>query len=240
MVLSSMPLASGLSSVSTPIHGGPTSPPGSTTDPEENDCGKYISNTSSLQPNITCRYPNTGGTGSSTTGTGSATSTGVASQNTIQPPTTPPVKLQDTALMLCEKREATINTILGRMVTRGQNQVTLFSTIAQRVEAFVTSKNLTLSNYDQLVAAITADQAKVESDLSTMQASDTLDCTSSNPRAVITTFQTDLKQEITDMQSYKTDIMNLIKAVKTVAQPQSGTTGMSNGMNGTPKSGATN
>lgn len=235
--LSSAPLASAVQSIA-PINRAPVSPPATTIKPEQNDCGS-LPPRSQIDPNIEC--PLIPGTGSNTTGTGTGSSTTTASSppSLIGQPTAPvpPEKLQDAALMLCEKRQSNINTILSRMVARGNNQVTLFSTIAQRVEAFVTSKNLTVSNYAQLVATITADQTRVESDLATLKANDSFDCTSSNPRALITTFQSDLKQEITDMQTYKTDIMNLIQAVKSVAQANGSS---QTGNNGTPLSGGSN
>lgn len=118
---------------------------------------------------------------------------------------------------VCQNRQNAVNHILSRIVTRGENQLALFNSIAQKVEAFKTSKNLTVSNYDQLVAKLQADQTKAQADLTAMKANQTLDCTSSDPKGMVTAFQTDLKQEITDLKTYKTDVKNLIVAVKTAA-----------------------
>lgn len=126
-------------------------------------------------------------------------------------------------LKACQNRQKAINTILGRIVTRGDNQLQLFNTIAQRVEAFKTSKNVTVANYDQLLATLQTDQTKATNDLAAMKTNDTLDCTGSNPQGMVSAFQTDLKTEISDLKTYRTDVKNLIVAVKTAVTSTSST-----------------
>lgn len=146
---------------------------------------------------------------------------------TTQPPTTvmtdtttqPSTKVSDPMLKVCELHQRAINTIIERIITRGQNQLNLFTTITQRVETFKTSSNLTVPNYDQLVAALSADQSKAANDLSAMKANSMINCTSSDPKGVVSTFQANLKQEVSDLNTYKTDLKTLIAAVKTAAEP---------------------
>lgn len=116
-------------------------------------------------------------------------------------------------LKACQNREAAVNNIMQRIDTRAQNQLTLFGTIATRVENFYTAKGKTVSNYDQLVAAISTAKTQAETDLSTMQSNSTFSCSSSNPKATVTAFQSYLKTEIGDLQSYRTAVKNLIVAV---------------------------
>lgn len=118
-------------------------------------------------------------------------------------------------LRACQNREKAVNNTTNRIITRGEKQLELFSTIAQRVETFKTTKNVTVANYDQLVATIQADHTKVANDLAAMKTHRTLDCTSSDPKGMVTAFQGDLKTEISDMKTYRTDVKNLTVAVKT-------------------------
>lgn len=116
-------------------------------------------------------------------------------------------------LKACQNRETAINNIMSRVDTRAQNQLTLFSTIATRVEGFYTSKGKTVSDYDQLVAAIASAKTQATNDLSTMQGNSTFSCSASDPKGMVTAFQGYLKAEITDLQNYRTAVKNLIVAV---------------------------
>lgn len=118
-------------------------------------------------------------------------------------------------LKACQNRQAAIVAIEGRVVARGQNQLNLFTTIAQRVEAFAAAKQVKVSDYSQQLATLTADQTKASNDLAAMKTNANFDCTSPDPKAIVNAFQTYLKQEISDLQTYRTDVKNLIVAVKT-------------------------
>ena len=124
-------------------------------------------------------------------------------------------KLANAHLKSCQNRQHAIDNILRRIVSRGQNQLELFTTIANRVEAFKTNKNLTVANYDQMLTTLLADHTKATNDLSTMKTTDTLDCNSPDPKGLVTAFKADLQQEISDLKTYRTDVKNLIVAVKT-------------------------
>jgi hypothetical protein len=102
---------------------------------------------------------------------------------------------------------------MTRIDTRAQNQITLFSTIATRVENFYTKQGKTLSNYTQLVAAVNTSQAQATSNFATVKSSSTFNCSSSNPKGMVTTFQGYLKTEISDLKNFKTAVKNLIVGV---------------------------
>lgn len=124
-------------------------------------------------------------------------------------------RLADARLKACQNRQTAVNNILSRIVARGNNQLSLFSTIADRVETFKTTKNVTVSNYDQLVAKLEADKTAATNDLAAMKTNGTFDCTGTNPKGMVDNFRADLKTEISDLQTYRTDVKNLIVAVKT-------------------------
>lgn len=132
--------------------------------------------------------------------------------------------LSGTDLTKCDVRAAKVNAIMARIVERGTNQTNLFTTIASRVEAFYTNKNLSLSNYDQLVAAVNDAATKAQTDLSSLQSQDQFKCDSANPKGQISAFRSALQTEIQDLKSLKTAVVNLIVGVKSVAGTTSSST----------------
>lgn len=116
-------------------------------------------------------------------------------------------------LKACQNREAAVNRIITNIDTRTQNQLNLFSTIAGRVETFYTTSGKTVANYDTLKGAMTTARTTAQSDLSTMLTNSTFSCSTTNPKAMVTSFQAYLKTEISDLQSYRTAVKNLIVAV---------------------------
>ncbi len=118
-------------------------------------------------------------------------------------------------LKACQNREAAITNIMTRIDTRAQNQLTLFGTIATRLETFYTTKGKTVSNYNQLLAAIASAKAQAETDFGTLQTNSNFTCSSTDPKGMVTAFQSYLKMEISDLQNYRTAVKNLIVAVAT-------------------------
>ena len=116
-------------------------------------------------------------------------------------------------LKACQNRENAVNTIMSRIDTRAENQINLFSTIANRVENFYTKQGKTLSNYNQLVSAVNTAKDKAESDFATVKSVGTFSCSANNPKGIVTAFQGYLKTEISDLQNFRTSVKNLIVGV---------------------------
>ncbi len=114
---------------------------------------------------------------------------------------------------LCQVREKVITNIITRIDTRSANQIQLFNSIATRVEAFYVKKGNTLSNYGALTAAVTAADVKAKTDFLTLNSGSNFTCTANDPKAIITGFQSYLKQEISDLQNLRTAVKNLIVGV---------------------------
>ena len=114
---------------------------------------------------------------------------------------------------MCLTRERVITQIMTRIETRANNQDTLFSGIATRVEAFYTKKGHTLANYQTLVNSVNVAEAKVQTDFVTLKTSSSFSCTVSEPKAIVTGFQGYLTTEISDLQSLRTAVKNLIVGV---------------------------
>jgi hypothetical protein len=106
---------------------------------------------------------------------------------------------------------------MSRIADRGQKQLTLFTTIATRVETFYTDKGKTLSNYDALVADVNTKQAAAQTALDAVKSASTgFNCDSDDPQGFVSSFKGSLKSEITALQDYRTAVKNLIVGVKSV------------------------
>ncbi len=126
-------------------------------------------------------------------------------------------KLTAVKLKVCEHRQKSIATTMSRIADRGQKQLDLFTTIATKTEAFYTSKGKTLTNYQALVADVTAKQAAAKTTVDTIKAdSASFSCSSTDPQASIATFKSALQSEIQALKDYKTSVKNLIVGVKSV------------------------
>ena len=146
--------------------------------------------------------------------------------------TTRQTKLAATQLKACQNRERVITGILGRIATRGQKQLDLFSSIATKTEAFYTRKGKTLSNYDTLVANVATQKAAAQTAVTTVKTdSTTFSCTGTDPKGAAASFKTDLKSEIAALQAYRTAVKNLIVGVKSVQSTMTPTTSNTTGGN---------
>ena len=124
-------------------------------------------------------------------------------------------KLAEAKLRVCQKREKAITNVMGRIVTRGQKQLDLFSSIATRTEAFYADKGKTLSNYDTLVADVTAKKAAAQAAVDAIKANSVaFKCDGSDPKGASAVFKESLKTETTALKDYKTAVKNLIVGVK--------------------------
>lgn len=126
-------------------------------------------------------------------------------------------RLAAAQLKSCQKRETAITNIMSRLSDRGQKQLTLFTTIAHRTETFYTTKGKTLSNYDALVADVTAKKAVAQTAVDNVKStSTTFTCGANDPKGIASSFKDSLKTEISALNDYKTSVKNLIVGVKSV------------------------
>ena len=129
--------------------------------------------------------------------------------------TTQETKLSENKRKVCEKHQTVITNIMKRMSARGQRQLDLFTSIAEKTEKFYTAKGKTVSNYDQLTADVSAKKAAAQSAVDALSATSTsFTCSQDNPKGVATSFKAELKTEISALKAYKTSVKNLIVAVK--------------------------
>lgn len=135
-------------------------------------------------------------------------------------------RLADAKLKACQNRQKAITNIMTRIADRGQKQVDLFSTIAERTEKFYTDKGKTLANYDTLVADVAAKKTAAQTAVDAVKSSSTtFDCSGEDPKGVVSSFKESLKSEIDALKAYKTSVKNLIVGVKSVQSTTSSENG---------------
>lgn len=125
-------------------------------------------------------------------------------------------KLTDKRLDVCKKREARINAIINKTAAQAEKHLAVFEKIEDRVKAFYTDRQLSVANYDVLVAAVdekhTSAVAAVEGLKTNDFSCDTTDAT--NPSGIVK----DLALSKNDaLKEYRSALKDLISAVKSAA-----------------------
>lgn len=126
-------------------------------------------------------------------------------------------RLQAAKLRACEKRQTVIANTMKRISDRAQKQVALFSSIAERTQAFYEKKGKALENYDALVADVAAKKAAAE-EAAAMVSTQGADfkCDGADPKGMASNFKEHHKHVIAALKEYKTAVKNLIVGVKSV------------------------
>lgn len=133
-------------------------------------------------------------------------------------------RLADAKLKACQNREKTITNIMSRLAERGQKQLNLFTTIANRTEAFYVAKGKTLTNYDTLVADVATKKAAAQTAIDTIKSTgSTFKCDGTDPKGAVSSFKLNLKTQAAALKEYKTAVKNLIVGVKSVQDARSST-----------------
>lgn len=139
----------------------------------------------------------------------------VAEQKTTDAKASAQTRLADAKLKACQNREKAITNIMSRLADRGQKQLDLFTTIADKTEAFYDTKGNTIATYDALVAELAAKKADAQTAVDTIKStSTTFTCDGTDPKGVVSSFKDSLKAETAALKEYKTAVKNLIVGVK--------------------------
>lgn len=133
-------------------------------------------------------------------------------------------ELQNLQLVICESRQSVLNGIMDRMTTRMTDQLNFFNGISDNLETYYSLNRLTVNNYSQIEAQLNKDLSSSSSELSAMASSNYLDCVGTNALGLVTTFKTDSQNEIKDLQTYKTDLLNLTVMMKAATPTKSEST----------------
>jgi len=115
----------------------------------------------------------------------------------------------------CEAHKTEIANRGTNYAAAAQRHLDVFNSIFTKVKAFHDSKQLTVSNYDELVAAATAKQAAAQTAVDALKAVNVnVDCTQSDPAQSVATLKTAVKNARAALQDYRTALKNLVVALK--------------------------
>lgn len=121
-------------------------------------------------------------------------------------------RLDQAKLTACKRQEAAINATLDRLERRSSNHIAVFDKISQRVQAFYADKKLNVSNYDALVADVTAKRSAATAAVAALESD--FKCDGDNPKGVVAAFRGQLQPVRAALQAYRTSVKNLIVGIK--------------------------
>jgi|GEM_PF-2301084 len=115
---------------------------------------------------------------------------------------------------ICQQHQADINKKIANLSTKAQNHLTAFNNVFTKVQAFQSSHNLSVSNYDTLVADATAKQTAATTAVNALKSvSVTVDCSTADPASSIATVQTAASDARTALQAYRSSLLALVNAL---------------------------
>jgi hypothetical protein len=127
-------------------------------------------------------------------------------------------KLSDARKKICENRQTRITAIMTKAATNGQRLLSVFDKALTRVQDFYTKNNLSVANYDALVATANSKKQAAQAAIDTVKAGITLDCSGENPVGKVNVFVGKVKAMHQALKDYRSSIRDIIKAVKPVAE----------------------
>jgi hypothetical protein len=105
-----------------------------------------------------------------------------------------------------------------RISDRGQRHLDVVSTIFTRIQEFKNSKNLTVENYDALVAAASAAKTTAQTAVdAAKQAKADFKCDGTDPKGSASAFEDTMKAEHAAVKAYRDAVHDLLVAVKKAA-----------------------
>lgn len=121
----------------------------------------------------------------------------------------------------CEARSANIKKRADNYATAAQRHLNVFNKIFTRVQDFQTKKQLTVANYDALVATATAKQTAAQAAVDALKSADvTIDCTQADPATAVATLKEATANARTALHEYRLAIKDVVVALKGASTDQ--------------------
>lgn len=125
----------------------------------------------------------------------------------------------------CDAHKAELTTRSENYARNGQKHLEVFNKIYDEVVAFQEKKQLSVSNYNDLKAAVDAKKAAATTAVADLSSSDvTIDCTSQDPAANLAVLKTTVANARQALQDYRVAIKNLVVALQTAKDNTTATT----------------
>lgn len=127
-------------------------------------------------------------------------------------------KLDDAKKKICEEKSGTIKTNMTNIKDVGQKREEWLTSVVDKINTFISTNNLTVENYDALVAYINTAKATFEANLQVLDTyKSQFDC-SGDPKSTASDFKTALQSMKDAGKAYKDSVKALLDATKTAAQ----------------------
>jgi hypothetical protein len=124
-------------------------------------------------------------------------------------------RLEENKLKACQNREGAINNIMARISDRGTKQLAVFTKISDRVKAFYVDKNLSVTDYDNLVNDVdSTNLLALDAITNTKGAVVDFKCDGNDPKGFANVFKNYAELQRLALKDHKTAVNNLIVAVK--------------------------
>lgn len=124
-------------------------------------------------------------------------------------------KLDAAKQRICEKRQTVITNVMTRMNNRGQKHLDLISAVSTKVQEFKNSKNLTVENYDTLLAAVESSKATAQAAVDAVKNTQVeFKCDGTDPKGTASSFKEAVKAQNDALKAYRDAVKDLIKAVR--------------------------
>ncbi len=131
-------------------------------------------------------------------------------------------RLEGAKKKACEKHQTLINRLMEKMGSRHETAFNKIARISEAVQKFYTEKNLSVANYDDLLAEVVAAKGVAQSSMDAQEIVPELDCDSEHPRADVTDFRQKRLDTIDAMKAYRDAVKSLAQAVRTAAKSTEG------------------
>lgn len=127
-------------------------------------------------------------------------------------------KLDDAKKKICQEKTEDIKSNMGKISQTGQKNGDFLNSVVEKIKNFVSKNNLTVENYDTLLADIASAKASLEASKQVLDTYKTqFDC-SSDPKSTASDFKTALQSMKDAEKTYKQSVKSLLEATKTAAK----------------------
>lgn len=143
----------------------------------------------------------------------------------------PREKLAEQKRKVCEAHAEQINKVMDNVAKRTDTHMSNITNVYVLAKAFYVKHDLTVDNFDQLVAAVDTKKAAAESIAATLTKRSDFSCESDGPKTDIQEFKNQRLDKVNAVKAYRTAVKELVAAIRTAAAALSATNASEGGAN---------
>lgn len=126
-------------------------------------------------------------------------------------------RLDDQKKKVCDEKAPQINKAIDNVVSRTDDHAAQILKVYTLTKEFYTKNNLSIANYDALVANVEAKKVVADAAQKTLETHPKFTCNSDGPRADIQSFKNQRLDKVSAFKDYRSAVHELIKAVRAAA-----------------------